>query len=295
MLHILLLVSITALTVAAAILSSNSKVYFNSRYKKKPWKGLTRKFWTVVPMYFMILILTIAQFLVNKREMEQEKLNAENASKIRDSTLRAQYESRSLQLSAQHDSSLLEMKRKFDSSQNVTTVLIADNLGKYGYKLDSTGNVLKKVISDSAKTRIIDQPDPTLTLHKVINKFEQNGERHFEVGFVSLSAGSTNFKLKVHLFSQDSVGRGRFIKSIDLLTSDLRIDPNIELYRPLSIPSDLNTHTIGIYLDGSYTNLDGSKIVPINDFYYYRLKTGNIGLMTGKSKAAAISTIPSKK
>lgn len=278
-----LIILIGLLVGAVSFVSASQRKYFDKRFNKW-WQKPTKKFWWITSLNIGILVLSVLQFNLNNRAIKEEKALAAKDAVIRDSTLRAQY-----------DSSLLQMKYKFDSTHNITSMIISENLGKYGYKLDSTGSKIEKIVRDSAKTKIIEPYDPVLLIRAIEKIFEKDYENHFQIWFSSLSAGSTNFNVKSHVILMDSISNlMHFVRTEIQLTEDIKIDPSITIMKPISAPSSQLFNRVCIYLIGDYTNIDGSKKYNIDALYYFNLQGENFGFYTGETKKRAFALIPKK-
>src|ERR1035437_5750907 len=136
----------------------------------------------------LVLLPPIQNYLQEKHNDKVEKEQKVQQDQ-RDSSLKARY-----------DSTIYVMKDKFDTSNQKSTSIISETLGKYGYKLDSANKTLIRVMRDSSKTKIIVADDPVLSMPneppdvKGINIIREEKEKtHYSICFKSYDAGSSRF------------------------------------------------------------------------------------------------------
>jgi hypothetical protein len=282
----LLILCVSVISGVAQIISS----YYNLKDPDPLVTGLRRitpAGWT----FYVCTILLMVMPSIQKAAQDDidRKVSIEDgiAQDRRDSILRAGY-----------DSSLLVMKSKFDT----TTLLVTNTLGKYGYKLDSTNQILIS-IRDTVKTTIIEGDDPNLTLSTPpdgigIEFVEQspNGLSAFNIRVVSQDAGSAYFNIRSSFVIQDSEGL-RFSPTDNklFLEPTERLSKETATAKPYFVPLRPNSRLLFIWLRGTYKRLDGSGNFRIDDVYQYNVASGGNKNVTGPTRQRIIDLIKEKE
>ncbi len=191
---------------------------------------------------------------------------------------------RNAELKRGYDSSLAEIKKKFDSTSFKTDSLIADNLGKYGYKFDSANNRLEKIVRDSSKTRVLENIDPVLQLIQIPNvkviTVSPVSENKIKVTiqFTSSDAGSSSFEIKLSSVAKDSLnnlfyfGLHNPFENKNQISKDAHMESGFYIYNPKKFTQ------IYFWIRGTYKNIDKSKQFYMDDVYYFDSKNNEYGM-----------------
>lgn len=277
---VIILVLIALFVAASSFVSSTGKVIDRRR---KHFKYITNRGWVIICLNLIVVILSVAQYRLNERELgEKERIN-ESRQHIRDSILKAGY-----------DSSLLILKDKFDTSNLKTVSVVSQTLGKYGYLLDSSNKELKKIIRDSSKTKVYVQEDPILTLcvqNGIVLKELKNGFNNFSLSICSEGAGSTDFNLDCQVIFADSLTKFTYVGRIDPLAKSTQIPKENIITSFFSVTDNIKSDFLYIWIKGTYKNIDKTKEYSIDNLYYYNYKGKTYGLVNGKTRDEALNFI----
>lgn len=188
------------------------------------------------------------------------------------------------------------MKGNFDESNNRTTSIISDNLGKYGFRLDSVNNKLKK-IQDSAKTKVYIGEDPVLVLRDdqaskgIAFLSHTDGAYNYSIQAYSNDAGSSNYKIRCSIVVLDSFKNYQYIKKAQLLNEQVSIPKDMALTAYLSVPDVFRYAYLFVWFRGKYKTVDGSKEFDI-DQVYYNNRNGNVfGMIQGEGRGDVIEVV----
>lgn len=136
-----------------AVLSNIETIFFETGpfydQSQSNIKKLTKRGRAIL-LSIVIISLTIWQ---NKNQENNDKAKDDKAQidqNKRDSIQRAAYDSSVHLMQKDYANSIDTMKQKFDTSNDRTTTIITETLGKYGYSLDSSNRMLVKGVRDSS-------------------------------------------------------------------------------------------------------------------------------------------------
>ncbi len=247
----------------------------------------------ITPSGIIIIVSGLTIFvasILQQRSQERKDKEKDEQAKLeqdkRDSILRRNY-----------DSSLLVMKDKFDTSNFKTTAIIAENLGKYGYKFDSTNGSLVKLIKDSSKTKVIVGDDPVLAIcdFSDMKGITVTNYTKYKISFrtllSSLDAGSSDFEIKYSYVIQDSLKNlYYYFKEIPIpFSSVLSKDASKGNY--VNIESPIEIYFVYIWARGKYKNLDKTKPFEFNEVYYLNPHGNTTGTVKGETREKIIDLI----
>ena len=277
-----ILIFLLSFFTAAAVITSAWDVCINK--KNKGIKKITKRGYLLLLIGIAITFLPLTQYLIqinndNKKD-KKVKSDQELSEKL--------------------------MKNHYDSLNKITVATIAENLGKYGYKLDSANNALKKVLSDSAKTKVILPENPVF---QIISIRDENGLKsginylglynnkyNYQTFLNCFSAGSCCYDLKFSLVVLDSldgytwINWGKQIRP-KLINYQSRISTDTYITKWFSIGTSYRYNMLYLWLRGTYKNLDQSKEFSIDEVYYNNKNGNHFGLMQGITRQEIIDIV----
>jgi hypothetical protein len=274
-------VVIAFFAAASSFLAATGEIINRER---KGLKTITARGWILLGINLFIILFSVFQYRQNEIDVNEKEEAANTKQLQRDSVLRILY-----------DSSLYVMKQKYDSSHTKIVLTIANALGKYGYRLDSSNQTLVKLIRDSSKTRVILPNDPVLVLCfpngiKLID--QENERRHYEVSVCSQDAGSSQFDITCFVVIADTLGNLLYKGKIEeFVPSNVQIPTNLSYVRQLDIQMDRPYSTLYLFIKGKYKNMDGTKSYPVSVIYYYNNNGNTSGMITGKTALSIIECV----
>jgi hypothetical protein len=226
-------------------------------------------------------------------EANQTKQSAKQDS--RDS-MKVRYDSSIVSMRHGYDTSIIEMKDKFDSSSKI----VAEVLGKYGFKLDYTRGELVK-ISDSVKQQMKNGKMPVFQITGLngIRMLDElpNGNKKFVMEMVSLDAGSSYFDINCSYVVSDSKqiyyagGPEPYIDyQSNLSEKDIQ-----STYFNVSFFNNPNISAVYVWIRGSYKRPDGSGDFKVNSVYGYFLANKRTMTIKGPTKKIIVDLINSKE
>jgi hypothetical protein len=242
-----------------------------------------KRFKIFIILAVLIFVFTILQYIQNGVELSNKEKEANTQQWHRDSILSAQY-----------NSSLYVMKQKYDSSHQNIVLTIANTLGKYGLRLDSTNQNLIKLIKDSSKTKVILPIDPILTVcpDGILLNDQKNNIHHYELQFCSDDAGSSKFDIKSYVIIADTLDNLYYVgTNTSLISYETKIPTNTQLVAYFDVINPSPYSILYIYLKGNYKNIDGTKSYNIDIIYWYNKNTKRTGIMMGKTRSSIIDFI----
>jgi len=149
-----------------------------------------------------------------------------------------------------------------------------------------------KVIRDSIKSNVINNyslGDPVLLIENIFlkNKNAKSGE--YGLTFKSVDEGSTNFNILSYLLSGEN---GDYdLSKLNFFPKGLKLPKNAEWTMYFGSAESPIVDTIYIYLKGSYTKLDGSKLYKIDDVYFYNLSENRASILPNSKRDNIIRSI----
>lgn len=196
---------------------------------------------------------------------------------------------KSKDLKNSYDSSLREIKKKFDTTNLNTVSVIADNLGKYGYKFDSANNRLIKVIRDSSKTKIVIGNDPVVKIYKLyIEPLSDSSKGFFHIklsqSIESADAGSCCFDLKLSYVGETDKNDMVYLTNSTALNQKDKLSKDESKTSYMYIGYELNLKMIYVWVRGKYKTIDQSKSFDIDNVYYINVKTNTFGSIMGLTR-----------
>lgn len=248
---ILLIIFLSILLSISTFISTQGLI--DNRYK---WfRKIQPRGWKLILINFLILLFLVVQFFWN-----------EHKSCLKDVKFKEQQELRDKNLKKGYDSSLLVMKDKFDISNIEVITTISEVLGKYGYKLDSTNNLVR-ILNNSSKT----SNDPILHCNSIKFLSKRGENSYYEFSVASRDAGSTGFDIKFYIIGQDKSNKYWFIGSESFMGKENKMFKDSEEPLIVAIRNDSIYSVIYFRLIGTYMNADKTKIYPINEVCSYRI------------------------
>jgi uncharacterized protein (UPF0297 family) len=250
-------------TALVGFIPSTGKVYDDSNYISQPnkpyYKRIKKRGWITLSCIVIGILLSVVQSYLN--EVESDRKDIVNIKK----------------------DSLSKEELKSYSIRTIDT--LSTTLGRYGFKLDSTNNLVK-ILGDSvkkAKTQIIvtNKPIPYLQMCLIEKSQPSENEREeykeidwYYFRFCSHNIESKIIEMETHVIIVDTLNRYKYIMKIDLLpknsivikfTSDGANQTALEKQIYLSKKSPRKA--IFVLLRGSYGDIDGENIHYIEDVY----------------------------
>jgi hypothetical protein len=277
---IIILIGITLFLAVSSFVSSSGKLIDD---RSKGIKKIKRKGWFIISLNLCIVILSVLQYFFKEGEIKQKEKEAQTNQAKRDSALKSNY-----------DSSLYVLKSKFDTSTINIVSTISQKLGEYGFRLDSTGKRLEKVMKDSAKLKILSQEDPVLEIcaQDGIKLVKTNtGDYKFAISICSTDASSTGFNLRIFFIFADSLNNFYKVKNTSSLSDKLQISKDassIYYYGP--IPK-IDYRMLFVYILGTYKNMERTKTFNIDQIAYYNKVGNSSGYIIGETRKKIINYI----
>jgi hypothetical protein len=248
---ILLIISLSILLSISTFISTQGLI--DNRYKGL--KKIQKKGWKLILLNLLILLLLVVQYVCN-----------EHKSNLKDTDFKKQQELRDKILKNRYDSSLLVIKNTFDKSNIEVITTISDVLGKYGYKLDST-NELVRILNNSSKN----SNDPILHCNSIKFLSKKGDNSYYEFSVASSDAGSTGFDIKFYIIGQDKSNKFRLICSESFMGKENKMFKDSEEPLIVGIRNDSVYSIIYFRLIGTYMNADKTKSYPIDEVCSYRI------------------------
>ena len=239
-------------------------------------------------LFAVIALIFLPIYLYNQQKNDEVKkdLQIKMEQDKRDSLLRRSY-----------DSSLLVMKDKFDTTNFKTTAIIAENLGKYGYRFDSANGSLSRLIKDSSKTKIFVGDDPVLSIgefdgsNPIAIKKILNKKITLAISLKSTDAGSSDFDLKYSFLLEDSSGYLLYAGDSYPINKNSIMAKNSIQVSFTEINTFLKPHFIYLWVRGKYKNIDKTKSFIIDEVYYHNNYGNTFGIMKGETRKKVIEKI----
>jgi hypothetical protein len=267
----ILILTIGIITAFAQIMASFNEL---KKPEKKGIGGITVAGWVFYTCKIVLAVLPAIQKVwqdsIDDDKTHQAAIDQDN----RDNSLRKNY-----------DSSLIVMKEKFDT----TTSIVSQTLGKYGFKLDSTNQVLIN-IRDSANRKVFMSDDPVITIATeptgiVYNRKSSDSTDVFNVFIQSMDAGSSYFNIKSSMVICDSMAYF-YPRSgiVDILEYNRRIAKDAIIQLWMTVPIIRKPYWLFIWLRGTYKRLDGTGIFNIDELYRYNYYSKTVVFLQGKTK-----------
>jgi hypothetical protein len=169
--------------------------------------------------------------------------------------------------------------------------IIADNLGKYGYRLDSVTGMLVS-LRDSVKTTIV-EPDkpvfqiapggmpgqPGIKFTGIDKKFPPRYK--YDLRFMSCDASSCCYNLKMDVIIASNGLHLIKMGSLHPIDPTLILSKNELHTSHLVIPSLLKYDTIFLWIRGTYKGVDRREMYRMNTVYYCCKKDNSYGDVMG--------------
>lgn len=274
----LLLTLIIALVVAvASFITSAAKLYDNSNRVTGFGKLRIPGRWTL-GLLFVSILLTALQSYLNEKDQDQ-KLSAQKHY---------------------YDSSLAVMLKqaRIDNQNTVVTITKAEAeaLGKYGYKFDSTTQLLTRIIRDSSKTKIISGPTPVLGLCRdnplLVTNSGKNRIYKFDFNFCSYDAGSTDYNIAIYSVLEDTLGNLYYGGKNTVLDPKLKISLLAQQHQEFRSRMPFDTlSNIYFYVTGNYRSLDNSKLQYIDLVYQYEFSSKTSATIIREMRARVLAIV----
>ncbi len=221
------------------------------------------------------LLVTLGLYLSSENDDEESKKKLSSQLALRDS------------LNQLH----------LDSVQKKTYLNTIELLAKYGYKADSTTNMLVKIIKDSSRTKIITGPDPIVGIMGVddvkgirIEK-KENGMIAFQYHIASADAGSCSFELSASFIGQLPSDTLKYFRKAEPMNNTSQIPRNKAFTAFFNVSEEFNLTFLFIWLRGKYKNIDKSKTFSMDELYYYNIKGNTNGSLDGETRNRIIKEI----
>ncbi len=232
--------------------------------------------WIYLACTVLLMVLPTVQSIIQDNINAAKDIENKKAELIRDSTLKAAY-----------DTSVASIKRNSDASNFAQTLTISQVLSKNNYELDSSNKELRKMIRDSSKKTIVNGPDPTFSV------VETEGHRAIEI----IKTNEVDYTCIVHVKSADATTTRCQITAYVFIASDssitdfhyagtfkdlFNLESGFTKDVPMSVRFELTTankfDVLLVWLKGTYKNTDGTKTFPINTLYSFNIKNREFGI-----------------
>jgi hypothetical protein len=187
-----------------------------------------------------------------------------------------------------------DLRLQNDLSNEKLATAFGEGLKKYYLKYDTAQMIIEKLVLDSSKRTIIKETNlPVLIVNKIAPKKKTKSSVEYYVEFSSYQAGSTGFNFYAYLIYADSSGKYHYGGLLNAIPFSVSLPQN----KPLDVDFTMRAQKYKefyIYLTGSYTNLDGSKTIPLNTVYYYSPGDNGNGLLGEPQSTDIIEFLKSK-
>lgn len=203
-------------------------------------KALTLKGWVIIFLNFSIIVFSFFQYTYNEKNLIKKEQ---------------------------------EFKKEQFKKDSITVSTITEILGKYGYKLDSTNQILEKVINEPKYRTFITESDPVLKLCNTIGiqlKEYKNGEYRFQLTVCSEDAGSTDFDCIFYFITEDKNKDLSLLSKKRLIEREEKLGKNSQLVIKFYLNDKIEFERIYISIIGTYKNISKSKTYEINSPYFYQ-------------------------
>lgn len=275
------LVSISAALTAIIPLMAKPGQIFNRTYK---WYKRIRG-----TGYIIIAISALGIYFNILQNTYNDQKNEEKETKLKES------------LNKSYKSSLDTMRNNFTNSSKEIINVVVSSLGKYGFKADSANRRLVRIVRDSSKTKIVMPTQPVVRLCPdsgiSLNKRTKN-EYIFNSSFCSLDAGSRKFNFSIKSVYQDSLGilhyggNAKIFPQSIILYKDSQFKTTFG-YK-VSVGQMPKIVEVYLYVIGTYENLDGSKIFPLDELYVYNLDDNTFRILSNEKRDEIVNFIKSR-
>lgn len=180
---------------------------------------------------------------------------------------------------------------KLDSSNKVTNQILAENY----LRLDSTNDRLVKIIKDSAKTTVLNSPDPVLRVDNLtVDSIDTNSYR------ISITVSCRDANCRLDSFNElllvQYTNTGSIFKAGEVNTRKLlkAFAKNETVTYYIITSPKWEPVFIYYYWWGKYYNYDRTKTYPISEVTYYNLRGKSFGLIHGETRNKIIDIANSK-
>ncbi len=264
--------------VFVAVLISADVVFL----KKEKCLGLIKRDWVII-IHSLIAVLYFTQLILNNHNTEISKQNAVEEQNDRDSILKEEYKT-----------SLLEMKNKYDAANNNTIKTISSALGNYGYRLDTTSQLLEK-LKDSIKTTIILPELPVLRLRKgdgitPIGKNE-GGKYGYQLWFESDISSTCDINIIIYCVISDSLNNKELYRERYVVEPKIIISKGEAFSIKYWIESNYKPYWVHFYFTGTYKNDRRTETLSIDWLYGYNVKTKETIVFAGSTRKEILDMI----
>lgn len=168
---------------------------------------------------------------------------------------------------------------------------ISKAFSKQELRLDTVKKNVER-IRDSAKniTNNYSQVDPVLFVveNGIKVKEKSNNSISYSIVFTSKDAGSTNFKIKGYLLLVYPDGDTTNMK-IDIFPKNLKLSANSLWTIGFRAITPVIATNILLYVEGSFTTLDGIKSYNIEDVYDFSSLKNDVGIPLNKKRLKIIN------
>jgi hypothetical protein len=149
-----------------------------------------------------------------------------------------------------------------------------------------------KVIRDSIRSNVVNNyslGDPVLIIENIFLKNKNTKSGEYGLTFKSADEGSTNFNILSYLLTGKN---GEYdLSKLNFFPRGLKLPKNAAWTMYFGSASSPIADTIYIYLKGSYTKLDGSKLYKIDDLYFYNLLENKVSILPNSKRDSIIRII----
>lgn len=271
---IIILIGIFA--IVSAFIASTNKMYDGA---KKGLKRITLSGWVFISCGFILVALPVIQKFIEDDKHKDEQ------------------ETHDQKLKKEYNSSVLIMKKEFDKSNEASITKISTALGKYGFALDSTTLLLRK-LRDSIKIAVTHGNDPVLGIADNgvrLDEVMTDNKYKFRIIVQSKDGGSAFFRIKWSFIIGDTLGMAYYSENSGQespMEYSERIPQNNVIDAPVICYGNGNgLKSIFIWIRGSYKRVDGSGNFKIDDLYAYYLGNKRLVQMKGETRKRMIGLI----
>jgi hypothetical protein len=265
-----IIIILPILILYSTFISTNNELV---NKQKKGFKSLTKQGVQLIVINLGMILLLVFQYVINENETKKNNVEFKENQEIRDSVLKANY-----------DSSLVVVKSKFDSSTLKIISTVTKALGKYNHELDSTNeNLALKLRKYSS---IPDDPVLYCIDFKRYNRV--NNLSYFKLEFTSRDASCTGININCDFFGSDSENSYKYLTTDKLFSSKDRISKNSSKIFYINLINEDMYKIIFIHVKGTYKNSDKSKTLSIDDSHYYNVGTNSFTMLKDYSEHVEI-------
>jgi hypothetical protein len=210
-------------------------------------------------------IIIAQNYFQIKADKEKDKVQKEDLDR-RYLKLKNSYDSSVEVMKINYDSSVSFNKRNFDTSNNRTVLIVSQTLGKYGFQLDTTNRILKKM--SVGETPIVELS--ALQNIKPISFLKnENHLNYFDYTISSSEESSSFFNLSMSMVIVDSTFGRKYAGKITPLIYSLKITKGGYFTSQFFVSDFLRFDSLYIWFRGTCKGVDEVKKGTSDLLYLY--------------------------